>query len=65
LLSTFKPKTAFLAIFRPKSAGTGHFGAVFVHFGRLGRLILLLLLSPPAPRGWALPPPIVGAPSSF
>jgi hypothetical protein len=64
LLGTFEQKMAFSVIFKPKRAQNRRFFAVFVYFGRLGGLILLLRPPLPPPPDWALPPPIVGAPSS-
>jgi hypothetical protein len=64
LLNTLDRKTAFFASYRPKRARNCSFFAVFGYFVRLWRYIWLLWNSPPPPQGRALPPPIVGAPSS-
>jgi hypothetical protein len=42
LLSTFKQKTAFLAIFKPKSAGNRLFSAPFLFVSAGWKLICLL-----------------------
>jgi hypothetical protein len=65
LLSSSERKMAFLAIFKPTSAGNRpFFGAVLVYIGWLGAY-----LNPLTPSTTtlckALPPPIVSAPSSF
>jgi hypothetical protein len=64
LLSTLERETVFSAIYRPKRARNRLFFAIFGYFVWLWRYIWLLWISPPPPLGRALPPPIVGTPSS-
>jgi hypothetical protein len=61
LLNTLEQKTAFSAIYRPKRARNRPF---FRRFSLFRTAVKVYLTSPPPPQGWALPPPIVGAPSS-
>jgi hypothetical protein len=65
LLSTFRYKTAFSAIFRAKSAGNWPFWCRFHTFRAAWKAYLTSLTPPPPPPpGRVLPLPIVGTPSS-
>jgi hypothetical protein len=61
LLNTLEQKTAFLAIYRPKRARNRPF---FRRFSLFRMAVKVYMTSPPPPQGRALPPQIVGAPSS-
>jgi hypothetical protein len=65
LISTFKQKTAFSVISRAKSVGNQPFWAR-IHTFRDTWKAYLTSITPPHhhPLGLALPPPIVGVPSS-
>ncbi len=61
LLNTLERKTAFLASYRRKRARNRPF---FRRFWLFRTAVKVYMTSQPPPQGWALPPPIVGAPSS-
>jgi hypothetical protein len=61
LLNTLEQKMAFLAIYRPKRARNHPF---FRRFWLFRTAVKVYMTSLPPPQGWAIPPPIVGAPSS-
>ncbi len=61
LLNTLEQKTAFSASYRPKCA-RNH--PLFRRFWLFRMAVKVYMISPPPPQGRALPPPIVGAPSS-
>jgi hypothetical protein len=61
LLNTLERKMAFLASYRPKRARNRPF---FRRFWLFRTAVKVYMTSPPPPHGRALPPPIVGAPSS-
>jgi hypothetical protein len=61
LLNTLERKTAISAIYRPKRARNCPF---FRRFSLFRTAVKVYLTSLPPPQGPALPPPIVGAPSS-
>jgi hypothetical protein len=64
LLSTFEQKTAFLAIYKPKSAQNRPFFRRSSISGGLEAYLTSMTPSTTTP-GPSAPPPIVGAPKSF
>jgi hypothetical protein len=64
LLSTSERKTAFSAIYRPKRARNNPFFRRFSLFRTAVKVYMTSINFLPPPPGQALPPPIVGAPSS-
>jgi hypothetical protein len=61
LVKYFRAKTAFSASYRPKRLQNRPF---FCRFWLFHTAVKVNMTSPPPPQGQALPPPIVGAPSS-